>query len=289
MLYYDPKVNHIDFFRNTQKYTQRTYFPPHQSVEEEKSITICTTCMNRLRDLKQTLIRNIEDNSDYKNLEFLVLDYGSTDGLQDWLAGNKKVRRYIEEGRLNVYRSASQQHFRPNHSRNLSFRLAKNDIIANVDSDNFTHKRYARRINDCASISDEKLLIVPSNFLVKGSSRLKLKGRFALYKKDVERLRGFDEDLDDGFGHDDMNFVFRAMIAGFKIVRYESSFTENRLETTDEERTSLVKNKDHKKMQHVNSKITYRKIVQGKISVNQEGWGEVEEPIVKNFDEEIKV
>lgn len=289
MIYYEiMNKNHIEFFRNSNKYLERTIFPKKNSISfHKKNITICTTCMNRFHDISRTIIKNIEDNDDYENLEFLLLDYSSSDGLKNWILESEHIRNYIDKGRLVVYRTENQKFFRPNHSRNMSFRLATGELIANVDSDNFTHKGYASRINECASVGDNSLLIVPDNFLVRDSNRILLKGRFAVYKNDLEMLHGFDEDLDEGFGHDDLNFVFRAMLAGFKIVRYEGLFTEDRLETKDKERVKFVKNKNFSEIQKNNSSITYEKISKGKITVNSNGWGSG--VVWKNFEEKVEL
>ena len=50
-------------------------------VKRQHKISICTTCMNRLDDLKQTLPQNILDNADYTRTEFVLIDYNSSDGL----------------------------------------------------------------------------------------------------------------------------------------------------------------------------------------------------------------
>jgi len=44
-------------------------------------ISFCIVCMNRLHQLSQTLLQNIRDNEDYSELEFIVLDYNSNDGM----------------------------------------------------------------------------------------------------------------------------------------------------------------------------------------------------------------
>lgn len=277
-----------EYFRYKEKYQTR-------NIEEnltknlnvaEHSISFVTRCMNRLHDLKKTLPKNLEDNKDYKNLEFVILDYNSTDGLEEWI--KSEMMEYIFSNRLNYYKTEEPVYFCPNHSQNVTFRLAKNDLVANVDSDNFTNVNYAHRLNQCASLYDQKIIIVPSNFLMKNSKRLFLKGRFAIFKKDIEKLRGFDEDLDEGYGNDDVNFIFRAMLAGYRIVRYEGHFTDNRLPTTDEERVSLVKNKDEHTIRHRNADITWKKISRGVTSVNKyTHWGKAK--LIKNFIEEIEV
>ena len=41
--------------------------------------------MNRLYHIRETLPRNVRDNKDYPYVEFVLLDYGSDDGLEDWV------------------------------------------------------------------------------------------------------------------------------------------------------------------------------------------------------------
>lgn len=285
MLFYNPEKRiDAEYFRNSKKF-QSSLSVPVNLKTPQKSMTIVTTCMNRLHDLKLTLPKNLKDNEDYGPLEFLLLDYGSTDGLENWV--KETLGRDIERGRLTFYRT-EQEFFQPNHSRNATFRLARGDLVANVDSDNFTHSGYARRLNQCASVANERLLIVPDNFLLPNTKRLKLKGRFCLYKKDIELLRGFDEELDTGFGNDDMNFVLRAILAGFKMVRYESAFTEDRLDTTDSERVAMVRNKNFMAIMEDNGEKTWAKLAKGVIAVNQDKqWGAAK--LIKNFSEVIEI
>jgi len=275
MQYYSSSLNFNSFterFRNGKKYIERSICGPHIEVPE-KTVSIVTTCMDRLHDLRQTLPKNIQDNADYVNLEFVLLDYGSSDGMGDWV--RKEMMPYIQSGRLSYHRCEAK-YFCPNHSRNVSFRLAEGELIANVDADNFTHAGYVKRLNECASVADNKLLIVSDNFLKPGGDRLLLKGRFAMYKHDIERLRGFDEDLDEGFGLDDLNFVYRAMLDGFQLVRFEPSYNADRLPTTTEERVALVKDANYRKIQRRNGKITARKLNRGVVSVNKgRPWGSI--------------
>ncbi|MFD2148711.1 glycosyltransferase family 2 protein [Mucilaginibacter antarcticus] len=66
-------------------------------------ISFCTTCMNRLSHLKQTLKRNILDNEDYPNLEFILLDYNSTDGLKEYV--RSELHTFITSKKLVYYRT----------------------------------------------------------------------------------------------------------------------------------------------------------------------------------------
>jgi hypothetical protein len=99
-----------------------------------------------------------------------------------------------------------------------------------------------------------------------------LKGRFALYRKDIEALRGFDERLDGGFGFDDLNFIFRAMLERFKIVRFESRYTEGRIPTSDEDRNLLIEADDFEAGKAQNERLTEMMLATGK-NVNPAGWG----------------
>ena len=50
-----------------------------------KQISFCITCMNRLKHLKN-FEKNILDNFLVDEVEFVVLDYNSQDGLEEWIA-----------------------------------------------------------------------------------------------------------------------------------------------------------------------------------------------------------
>jgi glycosyltransferase involved in cell wall biosynthesis len=235
--------------------------------------------MNRLCDLRKTLPENLNDQ--YDNVEYVLLDYGSTDGLGEWV--QNEMMEHINGGRLVYYRTESQ-YFHPNHSRNVSFRLAKNDIVVNVDADNYMGAGFLGALNHCATVGG-RILMVPSNFLLPGSDRFLLRGRFALYRGDIHELGGFDEDLDQGFSHDDVNFVLRAMLARFKVVRFDESFTSRRIHTTDDGRVQYVRNKDFQEMKRVNQFITACKLGKGVTCVNQDKhWGKA--AVYKNFQYE---
>jgi glycosyltransferase involved in cell wall biosynthesis len=237
--------------------------------------------MNRLCDLRKTLPENLND--DYSNVEFVLLDYGSTDGMAEWV--KSEMMDPIRTGRL-VYYHTRAEFFQPNHSRNVSFRLAQKDLVVNVDADNYMGEGFLRALNNCTTVGERDLLITPRNFLSPDSDRFALRGRFALYREDIYRLGGFDEDLDGGFSHDDVNFVLRAMMARFSMVRFDESFTSKRIHTTDDDRIRYVRNKDFEKMKRVNELLTACKLGRGIISVNQDRhWGKAR--VRKNFSDEI--
>ena len=96
-------------------------------------ISFCTVCMNRLYHLKQTLPRSIKDNMDYPNVEFVLLDYNSEDGLENWV--NTEMSDYIDSGVLVYYKTEEPEHFHRSHSRNVMFKLASGDILINLDAD----------------------------------------------------------------------------------------------------------------------------------------------------------
>lgn len=60
-----------------------------------KQISFCITCMNRLKHLQETLEKNILDNFLVDEVEFVVLDYNSQDGLEEWIAQSINILRWV--------------------------------------------------------------------------------------------------------------------------------------------------------------------------------------------------
>lgn len=267
----------VDYFRNSTKIRSRIIPPRNNPI---RKISVVTTCMNRLNDLSATLPKNIEDSGHYPT-EFVLLDYTSTDGLPEWVKAN--MMTHIKSGKLVYYRVMDQCYFNPNHSRNISFRLASSSIVANVDSDNYIHKGYLESVNQCA---DSRVLVVPHSFMQPNTDRLILKGRFAVMRDDLYELGGFDEDLDDGYSHDDVSFVCRAIMSGFRMSKYEDKYLDGRIETPLSERVKYVKNQDKDLVKTRNAEITANKLARGVVTVNRgKGWGEG--VVVKNFRDTI--
>ncbi len=95
------------------------------------------------------------DNSDYPNIEFVVLDYNTTkEPIQRWMLEN--MHEEIEQGKVAYYRTEEPRFYSMTHSRNMAFRLATGDLVNNVDADNFTGKGFASFLNFMANECPER-------------------------------------------------------------------------------------------------------------------------------------
>ncbi len=161
-------------------------------------ISFCTVCMNRLQHLKQTLLKNIQDNRTYENLEFVVLDYNSDDGLKEWIMD--EMATLIESGKVAYYRTEEPKYFDRSHSRNIMFKLATGEIICNIDADNFTGEGFAHYINEEFN-KNSNIVIVPDTKKIFYYKRDVL-GRFCALKEDFFKISGYDETM-SGYGFED--------------------------------------------------------------------------------------
>ncbi len=178
-------------------------------MNKQHKISICTVCMNRLFHLKETLIRNIKDNSDCKNLEHVVLDYNSQDGLEDWVKEN--LFEYIENGRLVYYKTFEPVKFNMAHSKNMVTKLGSGNIICLVDADNFTGLNYANYINNIFQTQDDCFVTTIGKRKV--VNPLDVYGRVCFTKTDFALVNGFDEFMRD-YGFDDVDFANRLELLG---------------------------------------------------------------------------
>jgi glycosyltransferase involved in cell wall biosynthesis len=239
------------------------------------SISLCTTCMNRLHDLRQTLLKNIDDNADYKNLEFILVDYNSQDGLSDWVKEN--LMSHIESGRVIYARTDEPTHFHMGHSRNIAFKLANGEIVCNVDADNWTSSGFAAALNRVANQRPERAVFT--------KSRQRVRGRVGFYKKEWEDLLGgYDESLTD-YGFDDMDLIHRALLQGFRWMCFGGEYV-SRIKTDGGDKVANMVVKDWRKTETLNCAKSAANIEQGKLRANAHNhWGAA--ILQKNFSEEI--
>ncbi|MCW3462593.1 glycosyltransferase family A protein [Chitinophaga nivalis] len=167
-------------------------------------ISFCTVCMNRAMHLKETLPRNIHDNRDYNNIEFVLLDYGSKDDLYSWAQDN--LRAYIDAGILTYFSTKDPQYFHMSHSKNMAFRLATGDIICSVDADNFTGAGFATYVNEMFN-KDTAIFLAPPR-IGPDKKWWDVQGRLCLRKDDFYYNRGYDEQVTD-YGYEDQDLKSR--------------------------------------------------------------------------------
>ena len=260
-------------------------------IKKHNKVSICTTCMNRTDDLKQTYIKNIEDNIRYPHTDFVLLNYNSLDDMDVW--AKKNLMKYIEQGIVNYYHTTEPQFYSMTHSRNIAFKLGQGDIVNNVDADHYTCTTYgspvkyrepepeicfAEYINILANHQPEKAVFL--------KSKQKNRGRLGFYKKDFLWLGGYDEGL-HGYGHDDCDFLNRALCAGFTACFFTGKYFSH----TDDHRrhpTGNYKNKDWRYTQRLNTLISLLNLKYGKLQANLDRhWGKAK--LLKNWTEEIDI
>jgi glycosyltransferase involved in cell wall biosynthesis len=179
-------------------------------------ITFCTVCMNRLTYLRETLPVNIADNMHYPGVEFIVLDYNSPDGMEDWAQSN--LAHYIESGVLKYYKTYEPEYFSLAHSKNMALKLASGNVLGLIDADNYAGADYAAWANSIFCNNGRHAIVTT---LRKDHVPFKDQGGKICFDKDLfNSVQGLDESL-ISYGMDDVDFVNRLEKAGGKRVFIE--------------------------------------------------------------------
>jgi len=179
-------------------------------------ISFCTVCMNRSFHLKKSYIQNIKDNEDYEDVEFVLLDYGSTDDLQEYVRND--LKEYIKSGKVKFVSSNGHLYYHMSRAKNMAHMASTGDIICNLDSDNITGKGFAswvikkfKKNKDIVICSNDSNLVDEEEVGMRGAF-----GRIALLRENYLKLKGYDEDFIENV--DDLNLISRAEDMGLKRV-----------------------------------------------------------------------
>ncbi len=235
-------------------------------------VSLCVSCMGRLHHLRKTLPRNIACNADYSEVEFVLLDYNSPDGLEAWV--KEEMMEHIRSGKLVYYKEHTAECFLHSHARNLSFKLATGEVVCNVDADNFTGKGFAAHLGDLFAPS-RSIFVIPPAGISAG-----MFGRISMRKSDFLALGGYNEKLVYGLDRgEDPELISRARRKGIREARFDGAFSAAPLQHSDRERTKYTRpGKEGKRA----------RIRRGEIVANDGvSWGAAS--VVKNFSETIHV
>jgi glycosyltransferase involved in cell wall biosynthesis len=162
----------------------REYYSPFELLRMYKQISFCSTCRNRLWQLKDTLPHNLDSISDEHDI--VLVDYGSTDGLSDWIWNN--FSEFIENKRLVFFEVKNEVIWNVSRAKNLAHRLASGDYLFNLDADNFLTPSDIKIINECRMQSLNTWQF--SGIFPDGSY-----GRIGVPKKIFDEVGGYDETL----------------------------------------------------------------------------------------------
>jgi cellulose synthase/poly-beta-1,6-N-acetylglucosamine synthase-like glycosyltransferase len=220
-------------------------------------ISFCTTCMGRLHHLKKTLPENLSNSKKYQNSEFIVLDYNSSDGLEDWMKDN--MMQEINNGRVVYYKTFEHKYFKMSHSKNMAHRLATGDVLFNLDADTFINNKICGYINE--ELKDELLIFRHS-------------GSVCLLSKFFHKVRGYEEKM-IGWGQDDKDLYWRCI--NF-LDMHDGGFFEGMTEKMGHKRVETVAQFDPEfkslgRTRRYNRRITRSRTEESWRDVNKNGYG----------------
>ncbi len=238
------------------------------------TVSFCITCRNRMWQIKETLPKNLKDNYECRDrVEFVLVDFASTDGLQEWVRDN--FQDELKSGYLKYFYTDEMPQWHMSIAKNTAHRLGNNEILVNLDCDNFTGRHggdYVARI--MRKYGPNKVVL----HLFTGDYPDGTYGRIAISKENFMAIGGYDEDFDVS-SYQDNDLMERAKAFGLRRLRRSKNISaipnEKGMGITDEE--------TWKGMYERNKARSLSNIAAGRLVVN--AGREIGVPAVRMFHE----
>lgn len=149
-----------------------------------RTISFCTTCLGRRTHLEETLPANLALLARHAGrAELTLLDYGSPDGLGAWV--RDRFAPELASGLLRYARTDEPAEYHPSHAKNVAFRLARGEILFNLDADNFVGEGTCERLDALFAEGARRFAVSPV--------QPDVGGRLGFLRTDFEALGGWDE------------------------------------------------------------------------------------------------
>jgi glycosyltransferase involved in cell wall biosynthesis len=182
-------------------------------MEKIPKVSFCITCKGRIEHIKQTLRQNIDDNQG-ADVQFVLLDYNSTDGLQEYIKEN--FADEIADGTLKYVYYPEAEKFKRGHAKNMAHRAADGEILVDLDGDNFTGEGFADYVAKQFDEANEGIFLRPlPETLAELSNKgtVGCAGRIAVKREDFFAIGGYDEKY-KGWSAEDANLDKRLQDCG---------------------------------------------------------------------------
>jgi len=220
-------------------------------------ISLCTPCMNRLDDFKETITSKINATK-YGSVELVVLDYNSQDGLEDFVENLMKTVPIVYKkytGR-NAYHAA--------HANNLVMLLGNGDYVVLTPADTFIEEGYIPRLVKkieqgciwCTTLKKHRSIV-------------------AVKKEEFVNCGGYDERM-EMYGPDDVDLIERLERRGGKFGSIPDELIRS-IYTSPEKKVENYRIKaSHKELGKLSMPYLYENRDKKSLVANLDGWGKWE-------------
>lgn len=180
-----------------------------------RKFSLVTICHGRWAHLAMSWSSWAEQ--DYPNVEHVVVASGY----------DESPVQLAEDDRFNgpIVRVRNAPYFRPSYLRNLGARISTGEYIGFVDCDVSLHPQW---ISACVQSLRERFDIVCNHVMFDGEDSGGSSGTLAMQRWLFEKVRGYNENLDENWGWEDTDLVVRAQRAGGRISSYPLSMAQHR-------------------------------------------------------------
>lgn len=215
------------------------------------TLSFCTTCKNRFHQISRTLRKNLEDNRLHKDwVEFILVDFGSMDGLRDWVVNN--FIDDLESGFLKYYYTEQLRNWHASIAKNTAHWCANNEIVVNLDCDNFTGYLGGQFVIKQFLNKTDIICHQFSGNIKDGSF-----GRIAVLQKYFDYLGGYNESFEP-MGFQDVDMLKRLYKIGLEYHTLKNS-----------KYCKAIANTKGESIRYTNSSITYPEMdrINGNMSI----------------------
>lgn len=226
-------------------------------------ISIAVPCGNRLHDLKETLSYLVETANISPPVEIFILDYASTDGLEDYMKKFIPLVELTPGNSISFKRYSYKNYFHKAHALNLAIVSSHGEYFCLLGSDAVPSPNYIKAVRELIN-----------NGCIWGHA-VDVCGIIFCQRKEFIDAGGYDERIEFYGGEDrdlDSRLVRRGSKFGLvpkglmKVIRTPNS------QKIKNHRLSLSK----KEMVEINKKILEENNEKGILVANPNGWGKWE-------------
>lgn len=222
-------------------------------------ISYCISIMNRKYQLEKTLEENINNSSNIS--EFIIVDYGSNDGLKEYIYEN--FNNYIESEKIKYYYTDKIKYWHASICKNTTHMKANGKYLVNLDCDNFIGNNSDYIILEQFKINSDNIIISQSNNIISSGNG----GRIIISKDNFIKLGGYDESLYP-MGYQDYDLIERAKCYGLKLIKINKN--NNAIYNSKNESIKYIGfNIDYNKMNNINKLISKFNIENNNIIANK--------------------